>query len=76
MERTVGFIRFMHKERRRNMKKWFAAAMLTLTLGMCLAPTAAMAADPYTTLYQNIVDALGNNNGKFESVDFLLMWLD
>jgi hypothetical protein len=43
---------------------------------MCFAPTAAMAADPASTLYQNIIDALGNNNGKFESVDFFLIWLD
>ena len=58
------------------MKKWISAALLALTLGMCLAPTAVMAADPASTLYQNIVDALGNNNGKFEAVDFFLIWLD
>lgn len=58
------------------MKKWISAALLALTLGMCFAPTAAMAADPATTLYQNIIDALGNNNGKFESIDFFLIWLE
>ncbi|OLN26921.1 hypothetical protein DVDV_2380 [Desulfovibrio sp. DV] len=58
------------------MKKWFAATMLALALGMCFTPATAMAADPYSTLYQNIVDALGNNNGKFEVIDFLLMWLE
>ncbi len=58
------------------MKKWFSAALLALTLGMCFAPTAAQAADPATTLYQNIIDALGNNNGKFEAVDFFLIWLE
>lgn len=58
------------------MRKWISAALLALTLGMCFAPTAAMAADPASTLYQSIVDALGNNNGKFETVDFFLIWLD
>lgn len=58
------------------MKKWFAAMMLALTLGMCFAPATAMAASAASTLYQNIVDVLGNNNGKFETVDFFLIWMD